>query len=500
MKHLPLKASFRARLTAVAVLSSVFALTISCVLLAGWQYTDARQRLEAQNRRVADVLASAASAPVVFHDKNAAREIITAALQNAAAIAILDDTGIPLAVGRKHGLKALPPAPAMEHNAQTSWHGPAMRIVIPIVVTGETVGWLDMTSEGESLSSLARRAAMVTAILLVIAAAAATLATRQLHPLVMRPLQQLLLTIEKVARSGNYSLRVPSSNDPQIDRVLAGFNGMIGEVERRDADLAKTMNALESARDVAEAANTAKSQFLAAMSHELRTPLNAVIAYAELVEEDLANENSPHVNDVKIINASARHLLLLINGVLDFARIESRQVSLDLHSFDLGELMQEVEATLRPLAARNGNRLRFDIQPSMRPVILDSMKLRQCLLNLGANACKFTQNGIITFKVWKTRDPDCVNVAISDTGVGMSDDLIGRLFIPFSQADASTTRRYGGTGLGLAITAEFIRLMSGNIQVSSEVGEGSTFTVVLPRRLPLGTSLPANLFDKGVSQ
>ena len=490
------KADFRTRLTAVTIASCVFALTLSCILLALWQYVAARQDLETQNRRIAEVLASAASAPVIFRDRSGVGEIVAAAMQNAAAVSVLDRAGRSLGGQRRTGLAQLPPPPGRQSAATISWRGHAMRIVVPIVATGELVGWLDTTIEGESLAVLAARAAGVTAILLLIAATAATLATRRLQPLLMRPLQRLLLTIEKVTHSGDLSLRVPTSTDPEIARVLGAFNLMVGEVERREAALAKTMGELEAARDAAEAANGAKSQFLAAMSHELRTPLNAVIAYGEIVEEDLEAEESPHLEDVRVINASARHLLVLINQVLDLAKIEARQVSLDLHSFDLEALVREVEATLKPLAARNGNHLTVTMPPCLPPVVLDSTKLRQCLINLGANACKFTADGTVALRVERTVQPDCLRINVSDTGIGMSQDLIERLFVPFSQADASTTRKFGGTGLGLAITADFIRLMSGRIHVSSEVGQGSEFTLVLPRRLPLSSPISDDVFDR----
>ncbi len=486
--------SFRTRLMLVTLASSFFALALSCMLLAIWQYLDASHDLELRNRQIASVLAGAAGAPVVFGDTAATRDTVAVAarLANVRALAILDRAGRPLADYRnsRHAPgddAAIPPSPARRGSAQVVWRGSAMRITMPIAVTGEVVGWVDMTVAGGSFATLAKRTAWVALGLLAIAGLAAAALNRWLQPMLLRPMERLLVTMEDITRSADYSLRVPHSRDREIERVLSAFNSMVAEVERREAELANTLTELEQARDAAETANVAKSQFLAGMSHELRTPLNAVIAYAELLMEDMEAEGaSQHVEDLRVINQSAKHLLTLINEVLDFAKIEARQISLDLHAFDPHALLNEVAATLKPLAARNNNRIDLRVDTILPAVVLDSTKLRQCLLNLGANACKFTEHGQITIAAMYVSDRDMIVVAIHDTGIGIARNVIERLFVPFTQADTSTTRRYGGTGLGLAITDEFVRLMGGTINVHSVEGLGSTFTITLPRRLPAG--------------
>lgn len=243
---------------------------------------------------------------------------------------------------------------------------------------------------------------------------------------------------------------------------------------------------LEEARRQADAANVAKSAFLANMSHELRTPLNAVIGYTELLEDDLV-EIAPAqaaLSDLARIKGAARHLLRLINDVLDLSKIDSGRVQLHLEEVDLTELMEGVVSSSRSLIATNGNQLVMDIAPGLRPIRADSARLRQVLLNLMSNAAKFTSGGTITFSV--RRHGDEVIFHVEDTGIGLSDAQVQNLFKPFEQVDSSTTRPFGGSGLGLAISRRLCELMNGHVSVASEPGKGSRFTVCIPSGGDLG--------------
>ena len=234
----------------------------------------------------------------------------------------------------------------------------------------------------------------------------------------------------------------------------------------------------EKSRDLEEASQH-KSQFLAHMSHELRTPLNAVIGYSEMVQEELQDlDQLALIPDVEKINAAGRHLLGLINDVLDLSKIEAGHMQLDVETFDLAALLQGVVGTTAPLAAARGNRLVVEGAATAGVIHSDRTKVQQVLLNLLGNAVKFTERGEIRLTV--TRHADRVSFAVSDTGIGMTGEQMGRLFKEFSQADVSTTRRYGGTGLGLAISQRLCRLMGGAIEATSAPGQGSTFTVCLP--------------------
>ena len=241
------------------------------------------------------------------------------------------------------------------------------------------------------------------------------------------------------------------------------------------------------AKEAAEAASLAKSQFLANMSHELRTPLNAIIGYSELLQEeavDLGEED--FVSDLERINNAGKLLLTLINDILDLSKIEAGHAELELENFDVSEVVQNVARTVEPLFVPNTNRLNVECPNNIGQLYSDQIKLTQILFNLLSNAAKFTENGTITLSVERIKnnenigDSEQLNFKCTDTGIGITPEQLQKLFQPFTQADASTTRKYGGTGLGLAIAQKYSRMLGGEITVNSELGKGSTFTLILP--------------------
>jgi signal transduction histidine kinase/DNA-binding response OmpR family regulator len=233
-----------------------------------------------------------------------------------------------------------------------------------------------------------------------------------------------------------------------------------------------------------EQASQHKSQFLANMSHELRTPLNAIIGYSEILQEDAVDLGQDNlVTDLKKIESAGRHLLGLINDILDLSKIEAGKMDIYLEDVEIVPLLEEVRSIIVPMAEKNGNALEYRLADNLGSMRTDRTKLKQSLLNILSNGSKFTENGPLTLVAERFEtDRPMVRFAVSDTGIGMTEEQLGRLFQALSQAEASTTKKYGGTGLGLAISRRFCQLLGGDITVTSRPGEGSTFTITLPAR------------------
>lgn len=254
-------------------------------------------------------------------------------------------------------------------------------------------------------------------------------------------------------------------------------------VDERTQELSLEKERAERAMILAEEANRTKSQFLANMSHELRTPLNAIIGYSEMLQEeilDLGHEDL--IPDLKRIQTAGRHLLALINDILDLSKIEAGRMELFLETFNLPYLLEEVVTTVRPLMKKNNNTMEFHSGENLGSMFADMTRIRQVLFNLLSNASKFTKEGTVTLAVDRTpvNSHDWIVFRVSDTGIGMTQEQLGKLFQAFSQADPSIARKYGGTGLGLIISLRFCQMMGGDIDVESEPDKGTTFIVKIP--------------------
>src|SRR6516225_2365495 len=306
-------------------------------------------------------------------------------------------------------------------------------------------------------------------------------------------------TIDVIIRAGFRALLfVPLLGAERIVGALVVRRKQPGEFPKTTVELLQTFAAqsvlafqnarlfseIEKKSQQLETANQHKSQFLANMSHELRTPLNAIIGYSEILQEDVADLGRDNlVPDLRKIEGAGRHLLGLINDILDLSKVEAGRMDIFLEDVEIIPLLEEVRASIVPLAEKNGNAVEYRLADNLGSMRTDRTKLKQSLLNILSNADKFTENGRVTLVAERIQNGRAVvRFAISDTGIGMSEEQLGRLFQAFSQAETTTSQKYGGTGLGLVITRNFCQLLGGDVTVASKPGEGSTFTITLPDR------------------
>jgi len=292
---------------------------------------------------------------------------------------------------------------------------------------------------------------------------------------VLGPVKEIETQLNKVA-AGDFSRRVHVINRDELGALAA-------DVNRMSEELGGLYEQLESF-------SKNKSQFLASMSHELRTPLNAIIGLSDMLVKHATRFGTEKAAEpLQRIHRAGTHLLGLVNQVLDLSKIEAGKLELSPEQVNLAPLIDDVIGTARQLAEQKSNRLSVDYPRDLGSLLVDPMRLRQILLNLLSNACKFTERGTVSLQVRRTAldGASWIEFAVADTGIGMTPEQMGKLFEEFSQAEASTARQYGGTGLGLAITRKLCCIMGGDVIVASELGKGSVFTI----RLPAGTAAPA---------
>lgn len=303
-----------------------------------------------------------------------------------------------------------------------------------------------------------------------------------------RMLTKRLSTLTNVVREYNVE-----NEDITIDKDLLQSKDEVGELARtfeamhlHIVDNIERIKAETEERIKAQSANQIKSNFMANMSHELRTPMNAIIGYCELLMEIYEGKDTETVDDLSKIHVSAKHLLKLIDDILDLSKIEAGKIELDYSYISLKDILAEVSKTIYPKLKEQKNELIVNIDPEIVPDYFDEVKLKQVLLNLVSNACKFTHSGAISIDAYLRKESDAhyYIIDVRDSGIGMTEKQCAEVFKPYTQADSSTTKKYGGTGLGLTISKNYCEMMGGRIEVSSELGKGSEFKVIIPVQNP----------------
>ena len=505
--------SIKRKLTLITMLTSSLALILSSASFLIYDLVSFRHLLSQDLMTQAQIIGYNSAGAMEFKDEAAATATLSALTAKEDIVtAVLYKPDGKIFAHYSRGNIALPanlPSDLQEKGYR--FERGYLDVFHDVTLNGEHVGTLFLQSDLRQWSQRARRYANILVVFVLVSGLFAFFVSSKLQGFISRPILHLEDTMRTVSANKNYGVRAVKTYGDEIGRLIDGFNTMLSEIQQRDTVLQSTNGELKTrtqeleeeifhrkqtqeellnAKHAAEEANRAKSTFLANMSHELRTPLNAIIGYSEMLEEETRDSGKvENVQDLKKIQSAGKHLLALINDVLDLSKIEAGKMGLHLETFDVAQVIDEMVTTLQPAAAKNANSIRVHLEENVSVMRADITKVRQILFNLLSNACKFTDHGTIALNVdqIKVEGKNWIQFQVSDTGIGISAKQKENLFQEFAQADASIARKYGGTGLGLAITHRFVQLMKGKIGVESEAGQGATFTVQLPAHVVVET-------------
>jgi signal transduction histidine kinase/CheY-like chemotaxis protein len=476
--------TIKRKLIALIMLTSSVALLVAFAFMIASDYLWFRSGMVQDLRTLAAVVGTNGSSALDFDDEEFATKTLAAlaATPNITSAAIYTKDGRILAEYLRDKQSELPPQqPGPEKYVFKNGY---LMLFRPILRGEERIGSIYLQSTLHEMNVRLIRYAGIGGAIVLGASLIAFLFSSRLQRVISQPILSLAHTAKVVSEQKDYSLRAEKRTEDEIGFLIDRFNEMLARIEEHEKEIQQVNEQLVQSEQRARAATQAKSHFLANMSHELRTPLNAIIGYSEMLQEEAEDSGQESfIPDLKKINRSGRHLLELINDVLDLSKIEAGKMELYLETFDISNLLEEVSTTVQLLVQKNSNVLELRCPANLGAMRADMTKVRQSLFNLLSNASKFTKNGKITLEAAREISPTksaWIVFRVSDTGIGMTPEQQDRVFEAFSQADASTARDFGGTGLGLTITKTFCRMMGGDVTLTSGSGKGTTFIIRLP--------------------
>jgi len=478
--------SIQRKLTTILMATAGVMVLLASAGFVAYDFVNFRTNMVADITVLAEMLEVNASTALVFHDRDTADKVL-GALKARPHIVSGVIYGADGSIFSKY-VRAGAPEETAPRPSGTAHRFEAGHLVLhrQMLFNGRDVGTLYLKSDTKEMDARIRSYATILGVVLPVLFLVGLLIASRLQRVISGPVLDLAATALTVSRMKDYSVRARKGADDEIGVLVDSFNEMLTQIHTRDDELKVANEQANEARDKAEAASRAKGTFLANMSHELRTPLNAILAYSQILQDEARDRNQEaFIPDLQKINTAGTHLLTLINDVLDLSKIEAGKMDLILADFDVPKLVEEVASMIKPLVDKNTNQLLTVCPVEVGVMHADATRVRQVLFNLLSNASKFTDKGKILLKVARDTEEgkDWIRFVVQDSGIGMTPEQTAKLFQAFTQADASTGRKYGGTGLGLAICRRFCRMMGGDVTVESTLGKGTTFTVRVPARV-----------------